>query len=145
MIPIVAHPKSVEQFSLAFKSMFSKPQFENFKRYLSGLIISDNKTLTAISSKFLEGVDQSNLNRFLTQSDWSPQELNELRLKLLEKNTRLGSKKKGIIIIDDSLIDKTGKKIEGVLKILRPHQQLLPPGPKHRHLPPAPTAKPPGP
>jgi len=64
---------------------------------------------------FVERNDQSSFNRFLTESMWSEEKLNHLRLKLLQDNG-MQWKESGCISIDD-VIEKTGKKIVGVGKL----------------------------
>ncbi len=53
--------------------------------------------------------NQSSLNRFLTKYKWDENKLNELRLKEF-----LTKRNGGMLILDDSLIEKTGKRIKGV-------------------------------
>ena len=92
-----------------FKKCFSKPQLGNFKRLVIGLIVSDRKNIQEINSVF--GCrDQSSLNRFVTQSDWDFDKVDEVRLNFAVKH--LGSKREGVIILDDLMAVKTGKKME---------------------------------
>lgn len=93
---------------------FSRPQLENMKKYLTGLIVSDKATISTINSMFLDGKDQSSLNRFLTESGWNEEEVNEKRIRLLQKHPQTRWNKSGVVSIDDSIVHKTGKKIEGV-------------------------------
>ena len=72
--------------------------------------------ITGINGSFVERNDQSSLNRFLTQSNWSEEKLNEKRLTLLQEKD-MGWKKSGCISIDDVLIEKTGKKIVEIGKL----------------------------
>ena len=88
----------------------SKPQFYNMKKYLTGLIVSDRPTVSRINSMFLDGKDQSSLNRFLTESGWNEEEVNDKRIELLQKHPQTRFSKKGVISIDDSIVHKTGKK-----------------------------------
>ena len=54
----------------AFRPNFYKRSFGLFERYITGLIISDNKTVDGITNQYLEKTDQSNQNRFLTEYPW---------------------------------------------------------------------------
>lgn len=102
-------PGYFEQFFKRFKGIFSKPQLGNFKRLVSGFILSDHKNIQEINSIYGDK-DQSSLNRFVTKSNWDLKEVNKIRLKAA--NDILGSKKDGIIIFDDTMAIKTGKKME---------------------------------
>ena len=85
--------------------------------YLSGLIVSENVTLTGVTGRFVEAPGQSALNRFLTASKWSADDVNELRLQLLQEHSETRWGKRGVIAIDDVIIEKTGRRIEGVGKL----------------------------
>lgn len=108
-VPIICTPPVLSKFFNSYKDFFTKPQFNHFKNLVTGLIVSENKTIQEINDGFGQK-DQSSLNRFVSHSSWDINELNLLRLK----NTRncLTLKKKGSIIIDESLLHKTGEKME---------------------------------
>ena len=90
-----------------YQKMFTKPQFNHFKRLIVGLIISDNKTIQEINDCFNER-DQSSLNKFLTLSSWDREEVEKIRMNQIKK---LNSSS-GILIIDPTLLHKTGKHME---------------------------------
>lgn len=96
-------------FFKPFKKTFTKPQYDNFKRLISGHVLSDKKTIQEINAVYGDK-DQSSLNRFVTQSDWDLEEVDKARLKLAVE--QLGSKKEGFIVLDDTMAIKTGKKME---------------------------------
>ena len=108
-IPILCTPPVLNTLFNPYRDFFTKPQFKHFKNLVTGLIVSENKTIQEINDSFGQK-DQSSLNRFVSHSSWDLNELNLLRLK----NTRnhLHLKKKGAIIIDESLLHKTGEKME---------------------------------
>jgi hypothetical protein len=69
MVPIVAPLSVVERYSAAFHGVFTPNEEKQFRRYLSGLLINENKTVDGINKLFVDDMmDQSTLNRFLTQS-----------------------------------------------------------------------------
>ena len=69
MIPLVAFPEVVERYAPFFADVFSAEAFIEFKRYISGLIVSENKTVDGINRLFVfESRNQSSLNRLLTVS-----------------------------------------------------------------------------
>ena len=75
MLPIAVYPSVVDEFLPKVKQDFSKPQLKQFARYLTGLIVCDNKTVTAINNSrrlpkgsFVCHNNQSALNNYLTDS-----------------------------------------------------------------------------
>jgi len=94
-----------------FRKCFSKPQWTHFKTYLHGLLLGEKgeKNIEDIASNILDGKHQSSLNRFLTKRKWSAKKVNALRLKEHLHN-RIG----GVMALDDVLIEKSGKLMEGV-------------------------------
>ena len=59
--------------------VFSKPQLKHFVRYLTGLVVWENKTVTEINHSFMGRNDQSALNYWLTDSRWSEEKLDRAR------------------------------------------------------------------
>lgn len=112
-MPIVADiPEEFDQLLERFREHFGSPAFEHFKRYVLGLILSENLTVEGINRIFIESGHPSNLNRFLTDVVWEQQELNDTRLDVLKADGALSAR--GCLAIDDTLSHKTGKKIEAV-------------------------------
>ncbi len=95
-----------------FKALLSKPQQENFILYLLGLIIPCNKTINGMKEELKFDKNQSSLNRFLTESKWSIKEIYSTLFEFIKP------KLKGIVylIVDDTLCEKTGRKIQGVAR-----------------------------
>jgi len=112
-MPVVADiPEEVEKALEAFRPHFGAPAFEHFKRYVLGLIVSENLTVEGINRIFIQARHPSSLNRFLTAGIWKQQDVNDARIDMLKTQGALGDK--GWLAIDDTLTHKTGKKIEGV-------------------------------
>jgi len=82
--------------------------------YLTGLIVADNKTVSGIQAEFANTTDQSCLNRFITQVDWDVESLNARRLELLQGDPSTRYCERGVIALDDVLIDHDGKCIKDV-------------------------------
>ena len=106
-----------------YQGFFSKPQFRHFQHLVTGLVVSENKTLCEMNDCF-SSRDQSNFNRFVTQSDFSLEKLNRLRLAQVKKHVQFANK--GVLIVDESLLHKTGDYMElagshksGMTKTLR--------------------------
>jgi hypothetical protein len=114
MLPIANYPSIVEGFLPRVEAGFSKPQLKQFARYLTGLIVCDNKTVSAINNSFVGHNDQSALNNWLTDSDWSEEKLDKARTELIKEELNAKNVKHGVLIIDDTLNHKTGKHMEGV-------------------------------
>jgi SRSO17 transposase len=108
-LPIVCIPPVLNQLFRPYQPLFSGPQYRHFRRLMTGLIVSGNKTLQEINDAF-GSCDQSNLNRFINSSPWNPQELNRLRIKQVKDTLCLC--KKGILIVDETLLHKTGRNME---------------------------------
>lgn len=112
-MPVVADiPEEFERALEAFRPHFGAPAFEHFKRYVMGLIVSENLTVEGINRIFIQAKHPSSLNRFLTTGIWKQQAVNDTRIDILKIQGALGGK--GWLAIDDTLTHKTGKKIEGV-------------------------------
>lgn len=108
-MPVVCLPPVLKKKIEFFRGFFSKPQYKHFERLISGLIVSQNKTLQVINDSFGHS-DQSSLNRFVTSSDFDVDELDSLRLNIAKQEFSLI--RKGCLIIDESLAHKTGKKMD---------------------------------
>ena len=52
MFPLVEFPELVQHYAPFFASMFTEKAFVQFQRYLSGLIVSENKTVEGINRLF---------------------------------------------------------------------------------------------
>jgi SRSO17 transposase len=96
------------------KQNFSKPQLDNFAKYLTGLMICDRKNVTAINNSFIGHKDQSALNNWLTDSPWSDEKLDKARKELAQEELNAKNIKNGKLILDDTLNHKTGEHMEGV-------------------------------
>ncbi len=83
-------------------------------RYLTGLIVAKRKSVSGINSEFVDTTDQSCLNRFLTEAAWDVAELNDHRIEWLQEDSSTRFCDRGVIPIDNVLIDHDGKLIEDV-------------------------------
>ena len=79
-------------------------------RYVAGLMASSNKTISGIGSMFVGQCTRS-MNRLLTEYQWDPDAVNTERLQHLQHYNETRWCSDGILIIDDTLIEKTGKQI----------------------------------
>lgn len=114
MLPIVKYPSFIERVLPHFEPIFNQCQLRHFAEYLTGLIVSENKTITGINDHFINHSDQSAKNHFLTDSNWDDTKLTAKRLDLILEQCRIKQITDGLLVIDDTLAHKTGKQIEAV-------------------------------
>ena len=107
-LPIKDVPVRFKALLSFYKKCFTRPQYKNFRDFVFGLIVSDNKTIQEINDCFGR-VDQSSLNRFLTCSEWDPAKINNKRISQIKSRQKL---KKGIFICDPTFLQKFGKMME---------------------------------
>jgi len=112
---IVEYPQVVREAVETYGKLFAnEPERRHFAEYLTGLMIADRKTVCGINAEFAQTTDQSCLNRFLTEVKWDEQALNEKRLEVLQKDSSTQYSDRGVIAIDDVLIDHDGQMIDDV-------------------------------
>jgi hypothetical protein len=105
MLPLVDIPDIVQHYAPFFASVFSLQAFQQFQRYLSGLILSENKTVEGIHRLFvLDTRHQSSLNRLLPESPFDIEALHQTRLTLLQSLPGTQMKPKGVLSVDDTLL-----------------------------------------
>ncbi len=90
---------------------FSKPQWNHFNTYMHGLLLGERgeKNIQDIAGNMLDGRHQSSLNRFLTHHKWDVRRLNTIRLQQV-----LSHREGGVLIVDDTIIEKSGEHMDGV-------------------------------
>jgi len=118
MFPLVEFPEIVQHYAPFFEAVFSADAFIEFQRYISGLIISENKTVDGINRLFVvESRNQSSLNRLLTASPFSLEALNQARLDVLARCPGTRIKPKGVLSVDDTLLTHYGQDFEQIAKL----------------------------
>ncbi len=118
MFPLVEFPELVQHYAPFFKDVFSSEALIEFERYVSGLIVSENKTVDGINRLFIhESRNQSSLNRLLTASPYSLEALNQARLDLLASLPGTQMKPKGVFSVDDTLLTHYGQDFEQIAKL----------------------------
>jgi len=124
MIPLVEIPELVQHYAPFFASVFSEKAFIQFQRYISGLIISENKTVEGINRLFVVEVrNQSSLNRFLTESPFSVEDLNQARLALLASLPGTRMKEKGVLSVDDTHLSHYGRFFDQIAYLFDPAER----------------------
>jgi hypothetical protein len=115
MLPLVEFPELIQHYAPFFDGVFSAEAFIEFQRYVSGLVVSENKTVDGINRLFVhESRNQSSLNRLLTQSPFSLDVLNQKRLALLASLPGTQMKHNGVFSIDDTLLTHYGQHFEQI-------------------------------
>lgn len=115
MLPLVEMPEIVRHYAPWFASVFSPEALVQFQRYVSGLILSENKTVEGMNRIFVVDVrNQSSLNRLLTESPFSLHVLNKARLKLLASLSGTQMKPKGVLSLDDTLLTHYGQHFDKI-------------------------------
>ncbi len=124
MIPLVEFPELVKHYAPYFERVFSPAALVQFERYISGLIVSENKTVEGINRLFvLESRNQSSLNRLLTESPFSVTELNQARLDLLGSLPATQLKPHGVLSVDDTLLTHYGRHFDEIAKLYDPKEE----------------------
>jgi len=124
MVPLVEIPDIIQHYAPFFASVFSSQAFEQFQRYVSGLIVSENKTVDGINRLFVLDVrNQSSLNRLLTESPFSIGALNRCRLALLQSLPGTAMKPKGVLSLDDTLLTHYGQHFDKIAYLYDSAQQ----------------------
>ena len=77
-------------------------------------MIAERKTVLGIHREFAQTTDQSCLNRFITEVEWDEAELNRRRLAWHQTDPSTRYSERGVIAIDNVLIDHDGKFIKDV-------------------------------
>ena len=115
MPTIVDFPTIVQEALTIFGDVFdTEAARRHFAEYLTGLMVAERKTVSGINREFVVTTDQSCLNRWLTAVSWDVQTLNDRRLEWLQRAPKTRYSPRGVIAIDNTLVDHEGKLIEDV-------------------------------
>jgi hypothetical protein len=115
MPTIVEFPTIVKEALDIFGDLFAnEPARQHFAEYLTGLMVAERKNVSGINREFAVTTDQSCLNRWLTTESWDEQALNDRRLEWLQRDPKTRYSRRGVIAIDNTLVDHRGKLIEDV-------------------------------
>jgi len=112
MAGIIDYPQVVQDALQDFGDLFpNEPQRRHFAEYLTGLFVAARKNVSAINREFAHPRDQSCLNRYLTEATWDVQQLNQRRLDLLQQDPDTRYSERGVIALDNTLVDHDGELI----------------------------------
>jgi SRSO17 transposase len=118
LVPVLQPIPVVEDLARNFKSIFAnQPEYEQFKNYLSGLVVVEKKNFSQIANHIIKSADKTNISRFMNNELWSGEELNDKRVKLIyERTKQYDSKKPGYLIFDDTLDEHVGTMFEHIAR-----------------------------
>lgn len=121
---IVQSHESLGNFLIAFREAFrNQPQYRHFQAYVLALLIYlGSRNLAGLSRAIPDGRRACSLYRFVAKMDWDTEQVEQVRWEMLNRRTRRavqaaarhGKPVPAFLIIDDSVVEKTGKKMEGV-------------------------------
>ncbi len=122
MLPLVELPEIVSHYAPWFEPVFPDEEaLIQFQRYLSGLLVSENKTVDGINRLVVyESRHQSSLNRLLTNTPYSESRLDAQRLALLASLPGTRLKPKGVLSVDDTLLSHYGQHFDEIAKLWDP-------------------------
>src|SRR5712691_5109307 len=116
MIPIAEYPSFVREMKGYLQTAFGNwRQVENAMRYLSGLIVlPERKNVSSINRSFTDYRNQASMNNFITDSTWSDEEFHRAAIRVVKDEVAKQGIKHGKLVIDDTLLEKSGEEMEGV-------------------------------
>lgn len=121
---LVKIPSIVEQYSIYFKDLFSIEGFEYFKRFISGLLVSDNKTIEGINRLFvLAPRHQASANKFVNRQNFDLDLLNTRRVAFMQEHPNTCFKAKratkggGVLSIDNTILSHYGECFDGIYSL----------------------------
>lgn len=116
MIPITDYSPFVKGKGPYLASAFEyRSQADNCMRYLTGLMtITERKNVSSINRPFLDYRNQASLNNFVTDSTWNDDALHQSAIRMVKDEVDRRNIKGGTLVIDDTLIEKSGKHMWGV-------------------------------
>lgn len=119
MLPLVGIPKTLKQGMKAYREVFpSKAGYEHVTRYISGLLLSENKTLQGIHSQYVSTeaepiASRRAMHAGVFESQWDREEL--MACHRQEVSKQYEEKERQVISLDWTLgHHERGKKIYGV-------------------------------
>ena len=112
MVMVLISPERVNHLLGRFRNVLSKPQFENFRSVMFGLIMSGCKEHDVKSMRDTVGETkcQSSINRFFTSPSWNLDDVMKCAQEIIFSTVRHDDN----LIIDDTVCKKYGMQSEMV-------------------------------
>lgn len=115
-LPADPAPGPLEAYSARFDDLFDTLAGRDaFRRYLEGLLLPTerNKTLTALANTEpvvgAQRKEAQGLQWFLSESSWSPEEINRRRVQIMLEDPRTAPTAGGALVVDETGDRKDGK------------------------------------
>ena len=110
-----AMPPCFERWCSHFDDLLGyQARKQNFRHYIGGLLGEiERKNLTQMSKNTV-GTSYERLHNFITESPWDEEQINERRLKVMERCRQTKPGKNFTLIIDDSGHRKSGVLTDGI-------------------------------
>jgi SRSO17 transposase len=115
-LPADPAPGPLEGYSARFDDLFDTlAGRQAFRRYLEGLLLPTerNKTLTALANTEpvvgAQRKEAQGLQWFLSESNWSPEEVNRRRVQIMLEDPRTAPQVGGALVVDETGDRKDGK------------------------------------
>ena len=122
-LPAEPAPGSLESYAARFDDLFDTlAQRQAFRRYLEGLLLpaERNKTLTALANTEpvvgAQRKEAQGLQWFLSESNWSAEEINRRRAQTMLQDPRTAPTVGGALVVDETGDRKDGKATANVGK-----------------------------
>lgn len=117
-LPILSVPEELETLCKPYESLFSKPQFLQFERFITALTVSNEANIEALSEGYRMSQSYDRLHHFVTESPWDVNDVLERNVSVIkELPTDRSFSEEGYLLIDDTLIEKFGEHMEAVGKL----------------------------
>jgi len=116
-MPIVSVAPLVKEHGEIFRDVFAnRKQFRHFENYLTGVIALDNKSMANIARCVLDSADKTNISRYMSESSWREEQLNDKRVSYMKAQTARYQKREAhsVLGIDDTLCEHVGSLFEYV-------------------------------
>ena len=120
---IVQNHDALSNFLSLFRDAFqNRPQYRHFQVYVIGLIIYlGSRNLAGLSRAIPGSKSPCSLYRFLAEMEWDEEQVEQVRWEMLNRRTRRALVAAGrggkavpvFLALDDSLVEKSGKAMEG--------------------------------
>ena len=117
-LPILEIPEDVSRLCSAYSPAFSAPQYRQFEKFITSLMISDHADIEALASGYRLAQSYDALHHFVSESPWDINDVLEQTVGVLKNlPDGQGLHEQGMLIIDDTLIEKYGRLMEAAGKL----------------------------
>lgn len=111
-IHVEAIPRFVRAFADRFQAVFTRPaQKQRFCEYVTALLLQSERHNTHGIERLVAGTDDQAIHHFLANAPWDHQELNQLRVEMLQTLPQTRTRPEGVLILDDTGSPRRGTKI----------------------------------